>query len=58
MALSQRKVLLLSPEEGQKVLDAAKSREDSSQLTLLYYFFLQGGDEGSIERDRERVSGE
>lgn len=38
--------------------DAAKSRGDSSQLSWLYFFFLQGGDEGSFERDRERVSGD
>lgn len=48
-----------STEEGQKVPDTAKSRGDSSQLTWLYiFFFLQGVDESSIERDRERVSGD
>lgn len=61
MALNQRRVLLLSLEEGQKVLDAAKSGGDSSQLTQLFFFFfffVQGGDGSSIERDRERVSGD
>lgn len=33
MALSQRRTLLPSPEEGQKMPDAAYSKGDSSQLT-------------------------